>query len=118
MSAWVWVVLTLLPAANALYVAAEFAAVSVRRSRVQRLAEDGNWLALQLLKHVEEPAALDRYVGVSQIGITVSSLVLGAYAQASLSGPLAALMAPVLSLTPVAALSVAAGIVLVNRRPG
>lgn len=113
MTAWVWVVLTLLIAANALYVAAEFAAVSVRRSRVQRLAEDGNWLAAQLMRHVQDPTALDRYVGVSQIGITVSSLVLGAFAQASLSAPLAALIGPLFSLTPLAALSVSAGVVLV-----
>lgn len=114
MTAGVWVGLTLLIAANALYVAAEFAAVSVRRSRVRRLSEDGNWLAGQLVPHIEDPAALDRYVGVSQIGITASSLVLGAFAQATLSGPLAALLAPLFSLTPAGALSLAAGIVLVT----
>jgi putative hemolysin len=113
MSVWVWVVLTLLIAANALYVAAEFAAVSVRRSRVRRLADDGNWLAVRLTRHVDDPVALDRYVGVSQIGITVSSLVLGAYAQGTISPPLAAVLGPLFSLTPLGALSVAAGIVLV-----
>src|SRR6185436_12635668 len=34
---------------NAVYVAAEFAAVSVRRSRIQQLADDGNPLAAWLL---------------------------------------------------------------------
>jgi putative hemolysin len=113
MSSGVWVVLTLLIAANALYVAAEFAAVGVRRSRVRRLAEDGNWLAGQLLPHVEDPAALDRYVGVSQIGITLSSLMLGAYAQATVSAPLAIAIQPHFDLTPVGALSAATAIVLV-----
>lgn len=113
MSVWVWVVLTLLIAANALYVAAEFAAVSVRRSRVRRLADDGNWLAQQLVAYVEDPAALDRYVGVSQIGITVSSLVLGAFAQATVSSPLADVIAPMFSLTAAGALSTAALVVLV-----
>ena len=47
------VVLTLL---TALYVAAEFAAVSVRRSRLRQLAEDGHWLALRLLPYIEDPA--------------------------------------------------------------
>ena len=70
----VWTVIAVLILANALYVAAEFAAVGVRRSRVRRLAEDGNWLAARLLPFVETPAALDRYVGASQIGITLSSL--------------------------------------------
>src|SRR5919107_1746263 len=69
---------------NALYVAAEFAAVSVRRSRIRQLANDGNPLAAWLLPIIESPAALDRYIAVCQIGITLSSLVLGAYAQATI----------------------------------
>jgi putative hemolysin len=70
---------------NALYVAAEFAAVSVRRSRLHQLAEDGNPFAAWLLPIVESPAALDRYIAACQIGITISSLVLGAYAQATIA---------------------------------
>lgn len=70
---------------NALYVAAEFAAVSVRRSRLHQLKEDGNTFAGWLLPIVESPAALDRYIAACQIGITISSLVLGAYAQATLA---------------------------------
>src|SRR4029453_6704302 len=70
---------------TALYVAAEFAAVSVRRSRLHQLAEDGNPFAAWLLPIVESPAALDRYISACQIGITISSLVLGAYAQATLA---------------------------------
>ena len=65
---------------NALYVAAEFAAVSVRRSRIQQLAADGNPLAAWLLPLIGSPVALDRYIAACQIGITLSSLVLGAYA--------------------------------------
>lgn len=114
MSAGVWVVLALLIGANALYVAAEFAAVGVRRSRVRRLHDDGHWLAGQLMSHVEDPAKLDRYVGVSQIGITLSSLMLGAFAQATVSGPLAATLEPAFGLAPVTALSVASGIVLAS----
>jgi CBS domain containing-hemolysin-like protein len=70
---------------NALYVAAEFAAVSVRRSRLHQLAEDGNTFAAWLVPIVESPAALDRYIAACQIGITISSLVLGAYAQATVA---------------------------------
>ena len=70
---------------NAVYVAAEFAAVSVRRSRIQQLAADGNPLAAWLLPILESPASLDRYIGACQIGITLSSLILGAYAQATLA---------------------------------
>lgn len=74
---------------NALYVAGEFAAVGARRSRLRRLAEDGNTLAARILPVLEDGHALDRYIAVSQVGITVSSLVLGAYGQAAL-GPIVA----------------------------
>jgi len=114
MSVGVWVVLAVLIAANALYVAAEFGAVGVRRSRVRRLAEDGHWAAQRLLPHVEDPAALDRYVGASQVGITMSSLMVGAYAQATMTAPLARVVSSMFDVTAVAALSIAAATVLVT----
>ena len=70
---------------NAVYVAAEFAAVGVRRSRIRQLADDGNPLAAWLLPLIESPAALDRYIAACQIGITLSSLALGAYAQRTIA---------------------------------
>ena len=78
---------------NAVYVAAEFAAVSARRSRIRQLAEEGNRLAGWLMPVLEKPAALDRYIAACQIGITVSGLVLGAYAEASIAESLAPLLA-------------------------
>jgi CBS domain containing-hemolysin-like protein len=112
MSVWVWIVIAILILANAFYVAAEFAAVGVRRSRVHRLAADGSWLAGQLLPYVEHPRELDRYVGASQVGITLSSLTLGAYGQVAVAQPLAPLLAAWLELEPLTALSAAAVIVL------
>jgi putative hemolysin len=114
MSGWVWTVLTVLIAANALYVAAEFGAVGARTSRIRRLSDDGSWLARQLLPFLESPAGLDRYVGVSQIGITLSSLILGAYAQASLSQPLAVLLMHWFDLADATAQSAAIGTVLLT----
>jgi CBS domain containing-hemolysin-like protein len=108
----VWAGIAVLVLANALYVAAEFGAVGVRRNRVRRMSADGLPLAQRLLPYVEDPAALDRYVGASQIGITVSSLMLGAFAQATLSVWLAPIVGESLSLTPLAALSAASFIVL------
>ena len=70
---------------TALYVAAEFAAVGARRSRIRRMAEDGHSLAARVLPVLESPRELDRYIAASQVGITLSSLVLGAYAQAILA---------------------------------
>lgn len=78
-------VITALILVNAIYVAAEFSAVSARRSRIRKLAEDGNRLAAWLVPILESPARLDRYIAVCQIGITLSSLVLGAYAQATIA---------------------------------
>lgn len=66
---------------NALYVAGEFSTVSARRTRVNQLAAQGNRLAKQLLPIVENSRLLDRYVAACQLGITVSSLTLGAFGE-------------------------------------
>lgn len=64
----------LLLAANGFFVAVEFALVSVRRSRIRELAENGNRLArlVQQLQH-----DLDFSVAGAQLGITLASLALG-----------------------------------------
>jgi CBS domain containing-hemolysin-like protein len=97
---------------NAVYVGAEFAAVSVRRSRIQQLADDGNPLATWLLPLIESPAALDRYIAACQIGITLSSLVLGAYAQRTIAVWLTPFFADIGGLQAVAAQSTSAAVVL------
>ena len=97
---------------NAVYVGAEFASVSVRRSRLQQLASDGNPLAAWLLPLIASPAALDRYIAACQIGITLSSLVLGAYAQRTFAVRLAPLFAQFGGLQDVAAQSTSAAVVL------
>ncbi|MDV6373346.1 hemolysin family protein [Deinococcus arenicola] len=70
---------------NALYVAAEFATVGSRRSRVQAAAEGGNRAAAGLLDILSDPKRLDTYVAACQIGITLSSLVAGSFGQARLT---------------------------------
>jgi len=97
---------------TALYVAAEFSAVGARRSRLRRLAEDGNVLAARVLPVIESPQALDRYIAASQVGITLSSLILGAYAQSRLDTRLAPLVARIGGLDADAAHSTSALIVL------
>ncbi len=72
---------TLMVFFNALYVAAEFATVSSRRTKISQLAGQGNRLAQSLVLILEDSKSLDRYVAACQIGITISSLVLGAYGQ-------------------------------------
>src|SRR4051794_1062157 len=97
-----------------LYVAAEFAAVGARRSRLRRLAEDGNGLAARILPVVEDPHELDRYIAVSQIGITLSSLILGAYGQAALAPVLGPVLRTVGGLEAETAQSTAAVVVLLT----
>jgi CBS domain containing-hemolysin-like protein len=85
----VTLVIIVLVLINTLYVAAECSAVSVRRSRLEELARNGNRAARLLTTVLHDPAALDRYVAACQIGITLSSLVLGAYGQVAVAAPLA-----------------------------
>lgn len=105
-------ILTLLVAVTALYVAAEFGAVSVRRSRLRQMAEDGHGTARRLLPVLESPAALDRYIAACQVGITLSSLILGAYGQIALGPGLSALLQERAGLDAVAAVSTSALLIL------
>ena len=112
MSPSVWLGIGLFIAGNAFFVAAEFGAVGVRRSRVRRMAEDGSFLAGRLLPYVNDAARLDRYVGASQIGITLTSLVLGAFAQATVGIALAPVFERTFGLEPATAVSASAIAVL------
>lgn len=81
---------------NALYVAAEFATVSSRRTRISQMAGQGNSMANHLLPIIEDRKKLDNYVATCQVGITISSLVVGAFGQNAiatrLQGPMADLL--------------------------
>ncbi len=105
-------IITLLILLTALFVAAEFAVVGARRSRLRRLAEDGNSLAARVLPVLEDPHALDRYIAASQVGITLCSLILGAYAQASIAPRFAPLIQQIGGLEAQTAQSTSAVIVL------
>jgi len=97
---------------NAVYVAAEFGVVGVRRSRVKQLAGEGSSLARWLLPTIDTPHDLDRAISACQIGITLSGLLLGSVAQSRLAPPLAeALHTGVLS--PALADGLATAIVLI-----
>lgn len=108
-----WAIIVLLILLTGFYVAAEFAAVSARRSRLRRLAEDGNPLAARILPLLESPAELDRYIAASQVGITLSSLILGAYGQATIAPRVAPLLERFGGFERAAAESTAAAAVLV-----
>jgi CBS domain containing-hemolysin-like protein len=105
-------IILLLIGLNALYVAAEFGAVGVRRSRLRRLAEDGHAIAARLLPIADSPALLTRYIAASQVGITLSGMILGAYAQAVLSPRLSPLVERWTGASRDTAVSVATAVVL------
>jgi CBS domain containing-hemolysin-like protein len=113
MSAFAWTVIVLLTVVLALYVAAEFAAVSVRHGQVRTLARNGNGIARRLLPTLEDPQRLDGYIATCQVGITLSTLVTGAFAQATLTPDVAAFLQRAAGMQPVAAYSAAAAAVLV-----
>ncbi len=69
-------------AANALFVAAEFALVAVRRTRVQELVAQG----VRGSRLVQQAVAdLDRYIAATQLGITLASIGLGWLGQPALA---------------------------------
>ncbi len=88
-------VIAIMVVANALFVAAEFATVGSRKSRVQEIAENGNRAAQGLLAILQDPKRLDNYVAGCQVGITLSSLIAGAYGQAQLTPLLTPLLGAV-----------------------
>lgn len=73
---------------NALYVAGEFATVAARETRITQLAARGNRMARLLLPIKENSRLLDRYVAACQLGITVSSILLGIFGQRYMAGRL------------------------------
>lgn len=74
MTALLLIAVPLLVAANGFFVAAEFAMVGVRRSRIETLASAGNANAKRLLGILDR---LNAYLSASQLGITLASLALG-----------------------------------------
>lgn len=67
-------IITFLLLLNGFFVAAEFALVGVRKTRIVQLSNEGNFdakLALDAVKNI------DRYIAAVQLGITISSLGIG-----------------------------------------
>lgn len=79
--------------ANGFFVAAEFALVAIRRSRIEQMQNEGHWLAPDLL-HASDN--LDAYLAATQLGITLSSLGLGWIGEPAV----AAVLGPLLSELP------------------
>jgi CBS domain containing-hemolysin-like protein len=86
------IIITALVLLNGLFVAAEFAIIGVRPTRMRQLAEEGNRIAASIQQTLEHPLRLDRYIATAQLGITLVSLGLGMYGEHTIAewllGPL------------------------------
>jgi CBS domain containing-hemolysin-like protein len=75
------VVIALLVVVNGVFVAAEFALVGARRSRLAALADEGSGVARWLVDVFDRPTGKDGYIAVAQLGITLASIGLGMYGE-------------------------------------
>jgi len=75
--------LLLLVLLNGFFVASEFALVTVRRTRVEQMVEQGRPGVRSLEDAVEH---LDSYIAACQLGITIASLALGWIGEPALAG--------------------------------
>lgn len=85
--------LLLLVLANGFFVAAEFALVSVRRTRIAELVASGNRAARWVKRAIDDP---DSVIAATQLGITLASLGLGWIGEPVL----AQLIEPIVNLLP------------------
>ena len=81
----------LLVALNGLFVAAEFAFVKIRTSKVEEMVQEGKSSAGIVKEAIEN---LDSYLAVCQLGITIASLGLGALGEPAIATLIEPLLEP------------------------
>ena len=81
----------LLVALNGLFVAAEFAFVKIRNSKVEEMVQEGKSSAGIVKEAIEN---LDSYLAVCQLGITIASLGLGALGEPAIATLIEPLLEP------------------------
>lgn len=69
--------------ANGFFVAAEFAIISVRKTRIDQLLAEGSRMARPVRRALDSP---DQYIAATQLGITMASLGLGWIGEPALAG--------------------------------
>jgi putative hemolysin len=80
---------------NGFFVAGEYALVTVRRTRMHELDQQGNRRARLVLRLTQEPA---RFIAAMQLGVTVTSLAIGALGEHALTRAFDPLMATVIAV--------------------
>ncbi|MCA1197149.1 hemolysin family protein [Sphingomonas sp. R647] len=74
-------IIVILIVINGVFVAAEFALVGARRSRLQTLANGGSAAARWLVRIFDREGGKDSYIAIAQLGITLASIGLGMYGE-------------------------------------
>jgi CBS domain containing-hemolysin-like protein len=80
-----FIIIAILILINGLFVAAEFAIIGVRPTRVEQLAAGGNRAAGWVQSVLDDRRKVDRYIATAQLGITLASLGLGMYAEPAIA---------------------------------
>lgn len=75
-------VIVLLLFSNGFFVAAEFSIISVRKTRITQLTNEGNFSAKVALEALKD---LDKFIAAVQLGVTISSIGLGWVGEATLA---------------------------------
>lgn len=78
---------------NGFFVAAEFAMVKVRKTRIEQLVKEGNYSAQIALEAIKD---LDKFIAAVQLGVTISSIGLGWVGE----GTLARIIEPIFVFLP------------------
>jgi CBS domain containing-hemolysin-like protein len=90
------IIVLLVVLANGYFVAAEFAIVSVRRSRIEPLVDEGNKKAKIVVRFLDD---LNTFISTCQVGVTVASLVLGWLGEETLAHLLAPVLGKIIPVT-------------------
>jgi CBS domain containing-hemolysin-like protein len=80
---------------NAFFVAAEYALVTARRTRIQELADEGNRRARAVQRILANPP---RFIAAMQLGVTLASLGIGALGEQALTHAFDPVMSTVLAV--------------------
>lgn len=74
-------VIIVLVALNGLFVAAEFAILGARRTRMEQLEQEGDKHAAQVMRTLDDNELQNRYIATAQLGITIVTLGLAMYGE-------------------------------------
>jgi putative hemolysin len=90
-------IIAILTVLNGFFALSEIALVSVKKARMESLAEEGDARAKIVLKLLENP---ENFLSSVQVGITLIGIISGAYGWAALAGSIESWLKPVTFLAP------------------